>query len=98
MDDAAGENGEAQNTAPAESGTPELRATMDRLTQYFGTQVKIKRGKKKGKIEIDYYGDEDLERILELLHGGAGNVEDAEVEKQRKIEELRKFSTQGFTV
>ena len=106
LDDAAGENGEAQNTAPAESGTPELRATMDRLTEYFGTQVKIKRGKKKGKIEIDYYGDEDLERILELLHGGAGSTaasaplspEEAEAEKQREIEELRKFSTQGFTV
>ena len=98
LDAAEGENGGAQTATSADGGTPELRATMDRLTQYFGTQVKIKRGKKKGKIEIDYYGDEDLERILELLHGGAGRVEDAEVEKQRKIEELRKFSTQGFTV
>ena len=106
LDDAAGENGETSAAAPAEDGTPELRATMDRLTQYFGTQVKIKRGKKKGKIEIDYYGDEDLERILELLHGGAGSTaasaplspEEAEAENQRKIEELRKFSTQGFTV
>ena len=106
LDDAASENGEASAAAPADGGTPELRATMDRLTQYFGTQVKIKRGKKKGKIEIDYYGDEDLERILELLHGGAGSTaasaplspEEAEAEEQRKIEELRKFSTQGFTV
>lgn len=105
LDVAEGENGGAQ-TVNADGGTPELRATMDRLTEYFGTQVKIKRGKKKGKIEIDYYGDEDLERILELLHGGAGstaasaplNPEEAEAEKQRKIEELRKFSTQGFTV
>lgn len=105
LDVAEGENGGAQ-TANADGGTPELRATMDRLTEYFGTQVKIKRGKKKGKIEIDYYGDEDLERILELLKGGAGSTaasaplspEEAEAEKQRKIEELRKFSTQGFTV
>ena len=105
LDVAEGENGGAQ-TVNADGGTPELRATMDRLTEYFGTQVKIKRGKKKGKIEIDYYGDEDLERILELLKGGAGSTaasaplspEEAEAEKQRKIEELRKFSTQGFTV
>ena len=105
LDAEEGENGGAQ-TANADGGTPELRATMDRLTEYFGTQVKIKRGKKKGKIEIDYYGDEDLERILELLHGGAGSTaasaplspEEAEAEEQRKIEELRKFSTQGFTV
>ena len=103
LDAAEGENGGAQTATPAEDGTPELRATMDRLTQYFGTQVKIKRGKKKGKIEIDYYGDEDLERILELLHGGADkagarNAEDAEAEKQKKIEALRRVSTQGFTV
>ena len=105
LDAEEGENGGAQ-TVNADGGTPELRATMDRLTEYFGTQVKIKRGKKKGKIEIDYYGDEDLERILELLHGGAGSTaasaplspEEAEAEKQQKIEELRKFSTQGFTV
>ena len=106
LDAAEGENGGPQTAASADGGTPELRATMDRLTEYFGTQVKIKRGKKKGKIEIDYYGDEDLERILELLHGGAGSTaasaplspEEAEAENQRKIEELRKFSTQGFTV
>ena len=103
LDAAEGENGGPQTAASADGGTPELRATMDRLTQYFGTQVKIKRGKKKGKIEIDYYGDEDLERILELLHGGADkagarNAEDAEAEKQKKIEALRRVSTQGFTV
>ena len=103
LDAAEGENGGPQTAASADGGTPELRATVDRLTQYFGTQVKIKRGKKKGKIEIDYYGDEDLERILELLHGGADkagarNAEDAEAEKQKKIEALRRVSTQGFTV
>ena len=101
LDAAEGENGGAQTATSSDGGTPELRATMDRLTQYFGTQVKIKRGKKKGKIEIDYYGDEDLDRILELLHGGVGgnrNAEDAEAEKQRKIEALRRVSTQGFTV
>ena len=103
LDAAEGENGGPQTATSADGGTPELRATVDRLTQYFGTQVKIKRGKKKGKIEIDYYGDEDLERILELLHGGADkagarNAEDAEAEKQKKIEALRRVSTQGFTV
>ena len=103
LDAAEGENGGAQTATSSDGGTPELRATMDRLTEYFGTQVKIKRGKKKGKIEIDYYGDEDLERILELLHGGADkagarNAEDAEAEKQKKIEALRRVSTQGFTV
>lgn len=41
-----------------------LNDAMDRLTQLLGTQVKIKPGKKKGKIEIEYYSDDDLERIM----------------------------------
>ncbi len=38
----------------------------ERLKCFFGTQVKIKPGKLKGKIEIEYYSQEDLERILEV--------------------------------
>lgn len=41
-----------------------LNDAMDKLTQILGTQVKIKPGKKKGKIEIEYYSDDDLERIM----------------------------------
>ncbi|MFY0761192.1 ParB/RepB/Spo0J family partition protein [Metabacillus dongyingensis] len=37
------------------------------LREYFGTSVTIKQQKKKGKIEIEFFSKEDLERILELL-------------------------------
>ncbi|HEX7066037.1 MAG TPA: ParB/RepB/Spo0J family partition protein [Bacillales bacterium] len=37
------------------------------LRERFGTSVEIKRSKKKGKIEIGFFSDEDLERVLELL-------------------------------
>ncbi|UTL72755.1 stage 0 sporulation protein Spo0J [Bacillus halotolerans] len=37
------------------------------LQNYFGTTVNIKRQKKKGKIEIEFFSNEDLERILEPL-------------------------------
>ncbi|MFD5708012.1 chromosome partitioning protein ParB, partial [Bacillus subtilis] len=37
------------------------------LQNYFGTTVNIKRQKKKGKIEIEFFSNEDLDRILELL-------------------------------
>lgn len=37
------------------------------LRDRFGTSVTITQKKKKGKIEIDYFSKEDLERILELL-------------------------------
>ncbi|WP_446715263.1 hypothetical protein [Caloramator sp. Dgby_cultured_2] len=34
----------------------------------FGTKVKINNNKNKGKIEIEYYSEDDLQRILELLN------------------------------
>ena len=34
----------------------------------FGTKVKLNCKKNKGKIEIEYYSDADLERILELIN------------------------------
>ncbi len=37
------------------------------LREYFGTSVTIKKQKKKGKIEIEFFSQDDLERILELL-------------------------------
>lgn len=39
----------------------------DKLKLLLGTQVKIKPGKIKSKIEIEFYSAEDLERILETL-------------------------------
>lgn len=37
------------------------------LRDYFGTNVLIKKAKNKGKIEIEFFSEDDLERILELL-------------------------------
>lgn len=37
------------------------------LRERFGTTVKIKQSKNKGKIEIEFFSKEDLERIIELL-------------------------------
>lgn len=39
------------------------------LREKFGTAVAINRTKKKGKIEIEFYSDEDLNRLLDLLEG-----------------------------
>ncbi|BAQ09433.1 stage 0 sporulation protein j [Bacillus sp. OxB-1] len=38
------------------------------LREYFGTNVTIKKTKNKGKIEIEFFSEEDLDRILELLN------------------------------
>ncbi|SDY30562.1 ParB/RepB/Spo0J family partition protein [Salimicrobium album] len=41
-----------------------IQEREDVLKQRLGTGVKIKKGKKKGKIEIEFASDEDLERLL----------------------------------
>ena len=46
---------------------PELVEMENNLKRLLGTSVKINHGLKKGKIEIEYYGDDDLERLVELL-------------------------------
>jgi ParB family transcriptional regulator, chromosome partitioning protein len=38
------------------------------LREKFGTNVTIKQNRKKGKIEIEFFSNEDLERILHLLN------------------------------
>lgn len=38
------------------------------LKQFFGTKVNVVQGKKGGKIEIEFYSEEELARILELLN------------------------------
>ncbi len=46
---------------------PNVLEVEERLRHLLGTDVRIKQGRKKGIIEIDYFGLEDLDRILELL-------------------------------
>ena len=40
----------------------------DRLEVYFGTKVVVSNKKDKGKIEIEYYSEDDLQRILDILN------------------------------
>jgi len=44
-----------------------LRSVEEKLQELLGTKVKIFAGKKKGRIEIEYYSPTDLERILNIL-------------------------------
>jgi ParB family transcriptional regulator, chromosome partitioning protein len=44
-----------------------ISSIEDRLSNVFGTKVNISKGKKKGKIEIEYYNEDDLENILDLI-------------------------------
>jgi ParB family chromosome partitioning protein len=47
----------------------QLSSLQDSLRKYLGTKVLINPKGKKGKIEIEYYSHEDLERIVEAILG-----------------------------
>ena len=42
-------------------------AIEERLRQKLGTHVSLHHGKKKGRIELEYYGNDDLTRLLGML-------------------------------
>ena len=48
---------------------PEWGSLVEELQRALGTKVKIVGQKKRGKIEIEYYSPEELDRIIELLRG-----------------------------
>lgn len=69
-----------------------LEAAVE-LTHVFGTQVKIYPGKKKSKIEIEFYSPDDLERIMGTILARQEEV------NQQRLAALRKVSlTEKFTV
>lgn len=55
----------------SEATKKEVLTTYDdiskQLNQILGTKVNIKNNKDKGKIEIEYYSESDLDRLLSLL-------------------------------
>jgi len=59
------------NEGPAAKAKTELdhqiSGIQKRISETLGTKVKISNGAKKGKIEIEYYGNDDLNRVLNLL-------------------------------
>lgn len=62
------ETAEAQETQEAQQDAF-YQDAVGRLNEYLGTKVRIRPGKKKSRIEIEFYSEDDLERLLELLDG-----------------------------
>lgn len=50
------------------AGDIEIENLENRIASVLGTKVKISHSAKKGRIEIEYYGNDDLDRILGLLN------------------------------
>jgi ParB family chromosome partitioning protein len=47
--------------------SPDLVELEHKLQNHFGTKVALSQQRKGGKIEIGYYDEDDLERILEII-------------------------------
>ncbi|MDY6831342.1 MAG: ParB/RepB/Spo0J family partition protein [Thermodesulfobacteriota bacterium] len=63
--------GASPSTAPLKKPAPADAAHFtdmaESLARTFGTRVRIQRKGRRGKIEIEFYSDADLDRVLELL-------------------------------
>ncbi|MDD5382333.1 MAG: ParB/RepB/Spo0J family partition protein [Candidatus Margulisbacteria bacterium] len=65
----------------------ELNALVDKLTTHLGTKVKIFGTPERGRIEINFYSKDDLERLLEILLA----------EKKEEHKEIYVAQAQPFT-
>jgi len=45
----------------------QIQSLQDSLRRHLGTKVRIQQKGRKGKIEIEYYSPEELERIVETI-------------------------------
>lgn len=52
---------------PGASKDPHLLSVEEKLQHLLGTKVRVHHGKKRGRIEIEYYSLEDLDRLLKRL-------------------------------
>ncbi|MCG4571954.1 ParB/RepB/Spo0J family partition protein [Clostridium cochlearium] len=50
------------------NNNPYYEDIKNRLEDFFQTKVKIENKNNKGKIEIEYYSEEDLQRIIDILN------------------------------
>ncbi len=53
-----------------------IESVEQRLMHHLTTNISVKHGEKKGQIEIDYYGVEDLNRLLALMNVPEEQIED----------------------
>ncbi|NOY00344.1 MAG: ParB/RepB/Spo0J family partition protein [Verrucomicrobia bacterium] len=57
----------ATSASGASSLTPYMQQLQERLQSHLGTRVRLHHGEKKGKIEIEYFGNDDLDRVLGVV-------------------------------
>lgn len=60
-------NNKKKNSQKKSGKTPDVKRLEEDLKQIMGTKVSLNQKGKKGRIEIEYYSREELERLIELL-------------------------------
>jgi ParB family chromosome partitioning protein len=58
---------EAKPPKPTAAEDPNVKALEEALSTFLGTPVKLQKGEVGGKMVVEFYSDDDLERILETL-------------------------------
>ena len=56
-----------RQTVNAPVHAAQLEDLQNRLQQHLGTRVTLHHGEKRGRIEIEYYGNDDLDRLLNVF-------------------------------
>jgi len=61
---------ESKKSGKSKQLDPNVAAAVAELEQRLGTKVRlVEQGRRKGKIEVEYYSQEDLERIYSIIMG-----------------------------
>ncbi len=60
-------NGSIAEPRPRKKRDPHYVALEKGLSEYFGTPVSLQKGEVGGKMVVEYYSDDDLQRILDIL-------------------------------
>ena len=66
LKDSSGQGGSKKGKAPEAEQTA-IRDLEKRMGEHFNTRVALKHTPKKGRITIEYFGNDDLDRILEKI-------------------------------
>jgi ParB family chromosome partitioning protein len=56
-----------RETAANATTSATIEDLQNRLQEHLGTRVLVHHGEKRGRIEIEYYGNDDLQRVLGAL-------------------------------
>ena len=63
-------DGTPRRATPARAADAEIERVEDELRRALGTKVRLARSRRGGRIIIEWYSDEELERLYERLTGG----------------------------